>query len=101
MKKDEFSNNCCCEAESIRTNNHIEGWHTKINKYVGRKNPNLAHLLDVLSLESTCFDLRKVSNKKKGEYEEIDREINLAINDLKSGKISVGHCIEIICPYAI
>lgn len=87
--KDEILKYCCRENEQIRTNNNIEGWHT--NKYTARKNPTLAHLLDVLKTESTCYDLGKVLDKKKKEYEEIDNEI-LSINDLKSGKICVEHC---------
>lgn len=101
VSKDKIEKECCCHDEAIRTNNNIEGWHAKINKYVGRKNPTLAHLLHVLETESTSFDLRKVSKKKNKEYEEIDKEITSAIEELKSGIISVGHCIEIICPYVI
>ncbi|KAL0861403.1 hypothetical protein ABMA27_008947 [Loxostege sticticalis] len=88
FKKQDFGN-CSCANEIIRTNNNIEGWHRKINGFVGRTHPTLAHLLDVLDSE------------KSSEYAEIDQEIESALNDLQKKVISVGHCIEIISPFVI
>ncbi|KAL0879642.1 hypothetical protein ABMA27_003357 [Loxostege sticticalis] len=81
FKKQDFGN-CSCANEIIRTNNNIEGWHRKINGFVGRTHPTLAHLLDVLDSEK--------SSKFKS-----------ALNDLQKKVISVGHCIEIISPFVI
>lgn len=101
VNKDFFAESCCCETEKFRTNNNIEGWHRKINSFIGKKNPTLAHLLDVLESEATYYDLKKITPKKKKEYEEIDEEIGLAIKTLNENKISVGHCLEIISPFVI
>ncbi|KAL0893230.1 hypothetical protein ABMA27_014837 [Loxostege sticticalis] len=100
FKKQDFGN-CSCANEIIRTNNNIEGWHRKINGFVGRTHPTLAHLLDVLDSEKSSYDLKKTTNKKKREYAEIDQEIESALNDLQKNVISVGHCIEIISPFVI
>lgn len=100
FKKEDFGN-CSCANEIIRTNNNIEGWHRKINGFVGRTHPTLAHLLDVLDSEKSSYDLKKTTNKKKREYAEIDQEIESALNDLQNKVISVGHCIEIISPFVI
>ncbi|KAL0902685.1 hypothetical protein ABMA27_000502 [Loxostege sticticalis] len=74
FKKQDFGN-CSCANEIIRTNNNIEGWHRKINGFVGRTHPTLAHLLDVLDSEKSSYDLKKTTNKKKRAYAEIDQEI--------------------------
>jgi hypothetical protein len=98
--KTAFSKICSCEQEEIRTTNNIEGWHSRINRFIGKKYPTMAHLLDVLIKESRSTRTFKCTNKKAKTYVEIDEEIANAIKDLKDGFMCVGHCLEIICPYA-
>lgn len=38
----EFIKKWCCYQEEVRTTNDLAGWHARLNKYVGRKNPSLA-----------------------------------------------------------
>lgn len=78
LKKNELLNSCSCAGEKVRTNNNIEGWHSKINRYIGRKYPTLPQLLNVLQTQSTAYEL-KTATKKNKEYQFIDKEINLAI----------------------
>lgn len=95
-----FSIICNCDKETIRTTNNIEGWHSRINRYIGRSKPNIAILLETLSKETKMTDIFKKRTKKAAKYIEIDKEIDDAIIDLKKKKITVGHCLEIICPYS-
>ncbi|XP_049878484.1 uncharacterized protein LOC126375548 [Pectinophora gossypiella] len=52
MKNNQMLDTCSCSNEKIRTNNNIEGWHGKINKYIGRKYPSLSQLLECLETDS-------------------------------------------------
>lgn len=63
--------------------NHLEDWHARLNKYVGRKNPSLVQVLHFLA-EETKIRIRSKTIKFRN-YQEIDTEIN-----------SAGHCLEII-----
>lgn len=92
-----FIKKWCCFGEELRTTNHLEGWHARLNRYVGRKNPPLAKVLDILVRETKIRTNTK-TNKSK-QYQEIDFEINSAVQDLEKNTISVGHCIEIIAPF--
>ncbi|XP_060809619.1 uncharacterized protein LOC132903950 [Amyelois transitella] len=100
IKKNEMMMSCSCGNENIRTNNSLEGWHAKINRYIGRKYPTLPQLLDILSTEYKSYDLN-IKSKKNKEYKAIDEEIDQALSELVEKKISVGHCLEIISPFAI
>lgn len=37
MTKTDFAKVCCCSKENIRTTNNIEGWHSRINRFVAKK----------------------------------------------------------------
>ncbi len=37
--------------EGLRTNNHIEGWHSKLNRAIGRQHPNIFVLIELLKDE--------------------------------------------------
>lgn len=62
LKRSNFPVLCSCDKEKIRTTNNIEGWHSRINRYIGRTNPSLSQLLEVLSKET----------KQSENYMEID-----------------------------
>lgn len=97
----DFAKTCGCQTEMIRTTNHLEGWHNKINRNIGTRKPNIGKLLDVLERETKIYNINtsfKKSRKNKN-YTEIEEEINTAINELKENLITTGHCLEIICPY--
>jgi D-ribose pyranose/furanose isomerase RbsD len=98
MKDIGFVKKWCCEDEEIRTTNPVEAWHSRINKYVGRKNPNLAQILEVLERETKLRNFKPAMKVNK-KYREIDEEIKIAIAELCNNEITVGHCLEIIAPF--
>lgn len=100
LNNTDFEKTCCCSKERIRTTNNLEGWHSRINRFIGQKNVTVANLLDILIKETKVSNIFKTNCKKSNRYLEIDTEIDNAINDLQNGQITVGHCIEIISPYA-
>ncbi|KAH9629666.1 hypothetical protein HF086_009002 [Spodoptera exigua] len=100
LEKTNFNKTCCCNKEQLRTTNNLEGWHSRINRYIGKKNTTIANLLDTLIKETKITNIFKTNSKKAKIYLEIDHEIDSAVSDLKSGLITVGHCVELISPYA-
>lgn len=69
-----------CYKEDIRTTNHLEGWHARLNKYVERQNTSLAQVLQFL-VKETKIRLRSKTTKYRN-YQKNDRKINSAIEDL-------------------
>ena len=37
--------------EGPKTNNHVEGWHKKINRAVGKAHPNIFELVELFKIE--------------------------------------------------
>ena len=44
-------------GQRTRTNNHLEGWHSKVNKDVGRHHPSIYTLLRYLKAEQAATEL--------------------------------------------
>lgn len=99
IKDVQFIKTWCCQGEEIRNTNHLEGWHSRINRFVGQKRPSIAKILDILEKE---FKMRDRKTKRKNyNYVEIDKEINETIEELMAKEINVRHCLEIIAPFMI
>lgn len=49
--------------EGPRTNNHIEGWHNKVNRIIGKAHPNVFELVELFKMEqaSTEVTLRQLA----------------------------------------
>ncbi len=41
------------ESESYRTNNHLEGWHNRLKRVVGKPHPNIYEFVEVIQREQT------------------------------------------------
>ena len=41
-----------------RTNNHVEGWHSRLSKVVGKPHPNVYELVDVIKREEATSKLK-------------------------------------------
>ena len=39
------------ESGSVRTNNHVEGWHSRLKKVVGKAHPNIFEIVEVFKKE--------------------------------------------------
>lgn len=91
----------CAYNQRHRTTNAVESWHKKLNSTVPKR-PNLFQLLKALKDD---IDLQKVNIKQYNfELPNFKRRLTEAIvtdnwfehvtNQLLSGKITVGHCLE-------
>ena len=93
--------------EGLRTNNHVEGYHTRLNKKAGKAHPNLYEVLDLFRHEdaAACVTYMQLSAgqpapKRRKKYDQMDARINkLGLEymrcdrDLKSYLSAVGHIV--------
>ena len=45
------------DSSTIRTNNHVEGWHSRLNKIVGKAHPNIFELVDTFKKEQATTEI--------------------------------------------
>lgn len=69
----------CCHEGEIKTTNNLKGWHARLNRYVGQKNPSLAKVLDILKNETKLSRIKK--QKQNKNYQEINEKIKLNEED--------------------
>lgn len=108
MKKqwlhEDFLKVWCAFGETHRTTNFIEGWHHKLNKAVGKKNPNLMQLLLILKEDSQLYTVRNIqhqnntqpSRKRLSKSILNDNFIQDAQMDFVNGTITIGTLLEIL-----
>lgn len=85
-----------CHNQVNRTNNAIEGWHSKVNKLLKPK-PNIIQLLVIMQrmMKNDVEKIRKNEfSKRKSEIMEVNDHISETVLDLKNKKISLDFCIE-------
>ena len=47
-----------CQNYSHRTTNHLEGWHHRLKRLVGKPHPNLYEMIQFIKLEQDMFELK-------------------------------------------
>lgn len=79
-----------------RTNNAIEGWHSKLNRSVNKNTVTLHRLLSILHNFDLEANLRhKIKNKKRSEVLiKNDEFIMVVLMELINSEISVGHALD-------
>ena len=45
------------DSSPFRTNNHIEGWHNRLNKIVGKAHPNIYELVETFKKEQASVEV--------------------------------------------
>ena len=44
-------------GQATRTNNRVEGWHSRLNKAIGARHPNTLQRVDALKVEQAATEL--------------------------------------------
>lgn len=85
-----------------RTNNFLEGWHNKLNKAMGKKNPNIMHFLNIIEEDASLVNVKEtlIQNKifkkrvqKSMSNDDFIQDAQLALLD---EQITVGHFLEMV-----
>ncbi len=46
------------KVDGPRTNNHVEGWHSRLKKVVGKAHPNIYELVEVIKSEDSIAAMK-------------------------------------------
>ncbi|KAF9411155.1 hypothetical protein HW555_010017 [Spodoptera exigua] len=82
-----------------RTNNMVESWNAKIKKIIPEK-PNIAQFLNGIKKDANFYFSKSNRpgdiqiSKRKIDTIEMNQRIHNIIQQLLSGSITVGHCLE-------
>lgn len=76
------------EEDLPRTNNHVEGWHRKMNTAMGACNPTIWKFLDVLIKEQGLTDIKlnqaqggHEAPKQRRAYQDTSRRLAVVVHD--------------------
>ncbi len=91
------------DYDGPRTNNHLEGWHNRLNRIVGKAHPNVYKLIEVFQREEAAVSVtisqleaggRAPPRKRKAV--EMDRRITELQRKLSDGEFSIQEYVEAI-----
>lgn len=84
--------------ERFRTNNVLEGWHSKLNRLINKNTVTLMRLLNVLVQIQTISEVNKKKNaniiKRRKSRIINDNVIKRMQTQLTTGEISLGHALD-------
>ena len=100
--RDDFINVWCVFGQRHRTTNALEAWHSKLNKTIKKKQPNMIEILKALYTDASYYKTRSVQiennipTTRRHSKEAILREdfIQETTTELVTGQITVGHFLE-------
>lgn len=97
LKDEKFIDVWCVSEERHRTTNCLEGWHNRINKKI-RGNCNLMTVLNALKCDSDLNIVKKKYINEKRSENSINRDLRIlyVVVQVKNGKITVGHSLEML-----
>ena len=82
------------EEDLPRTNNHIEGWHRKMNSAMGSCHPNIWKFLDVIMKEQGLTDVKlnqaqggHVAPPQRRVYRNASRRLAVVVQDFPNRQI--------------
>ena len=82
-------------AAATRTNNAVEGWHSRLNRAIGCSHPNTYQLITVLKAEQAATDLTLARADtgappppRRRKYRELDRKLDRLRGDYRNGQMT-------------
>ena len=91
------------DFDGPRTDNHLEGWHNRLNRIVGKAHPNVYELIEVFQREEVAMAVtisqpeaggRAPPRKRKAK--EMDIRISELQRRLQAGDYNIYQCVEAI-----
>ncbi len=91
------------KVEGPRTNNHVEGWHSRLKKIVGKAHPNIYELVEVIQKEEALTTMRvqqlvagASQPPRSRKVKDKDRKIQTLFQRLELGTITLGDYLDAI-----
>ena len=86
------------DTDGPRTNNHLEGWHGRLKKIIGKAHPNVFEMVKFLLDEQKLNELRTVRYEagqrlppKKAKYQNMNNRLDNLKFRLATGAIQLMH----------
>lgn len=90
-----------CFGLRHRTTNALEGWHNRLNRYIGKSHPNVCELVQFLKEDAQhCqiiirqTELYMTPKKRCTKYIKLDERIRKIQESYLNNEITVGRCLE-------
>ena len=88
-------------TEGPRTTNHIEGWHSKINKKLNNPHPNIYLFMQLLAQEQAANEVKVIQRSaggktrpKKVAYRRVDQRLQRLKLQLVEGEIDIYEYVD-------
>ena len=85
------------DFDGPRTNNHIEEWHTRLKKIVGKAYPNVFEVFEVMKKEQASSEMKLEQLElggrappRKKRFIEKDKRISALLERFKEGQYSLS-----------
>ena len=92
------------DFDGPRTNNHVEGWHTRLKKVVGKPHPNVFELIEVIKKEEATTRMKmslyesgakEPPSRRKGREKEREKNPDSPSEvQFNGGNISIDEYLE-------
>ena len=86
-----------------RTNNHVEGWHSRMNKVVGKPHPNIYELVDVIKREEATtrmklqlYETGAALPPRRRRYEEKEKRLQALFERFNAGATTLDDYLEAV-----
>ena len=84
-----------------RTNNHVEGWHARLKRVVGKPHPNIFELVEVIKKEEATTRMKMqiceagaAQAPRRRRVRENDRKLRALFDRFNSGNITLCEYLE-------
>ena len=86
-----------------RTNNNVEGWHSRLSKVVGKAHPNVYELVDVINREEATSKLKlqqyesgAVLPARRRKVRERERRLTTLFDRFNNGELSLDDFLKAV-----
>ena len=89
------------DFEGPRTNNHVEGWHSRLKKVVGKAHPNVYEIIEVFQNEEATvrmkllnFETGAAQAPRRRKVRDMERRLRVLFARFKDGNVSIDDHLE-------
>lgn len=87
--------------QTTQTNNHLEGWHSKLNRAIGKIHPGIHELIKVLKVEQSTTDatvqrarLGAAPPPRRKKYRQLDERLDRLTQNFRAGEYTVNDFLD-------
>lgn len=89
------------DYDGPRTNNHVEGWHSRLKRIVDKPHPNIFEIVDVIKREQATMEMKweqyaagATQPPRKKRYVQRDEKIRKLFERFQNGESSLAEYLS-------